>query len=698
MTPRFKSVLFQSAVCIGPLLVLLGLATTSIWAQVVPARAVELCVIAAITGIVALLVSKFTKQSASSALLFIATILLLCHIGLEAFVAAVAFAGAAVGLGSIFTSDLGSRRPAVALLVGTMLISGVVSWLLPFPVHTPIIYAIALGAIWVFRFRHIYESAARSMVAWKCAVRRTPLASFCFVLVLLLASSSLWIPTIQYDDMAHHIGLLYQLQEHSYNRMDVASHAWELTPWSSDVIQAIVGLLGGGEARGAVNAIWLLLTLYFLSDIGRTLGLPAQLRWLVMVAFLSQPLILPILGSMQTESAITAVTAGLISTLLHIKRQHNYHHALTPVILLCAALLALKATQILLVGPIVIWALWGRNLNIEAKNLVKALPFVALIMGSSYFYATLITRNPILPVFNNIFHSPYFPFARFDDPRWHDGVNFWSIWRITFHSSRFMEVTDGAAGFLPLGLIGGIALGFFDRKARAPLLCLGFAMLGTFASIQYLRYVFPFFSVCIPLAVVGYFNLFKDRRSIIIAISPLILINFIFYPASLYIYKEPVIWDTFRLKRSVSSIQEEFAPESVVASYFRIQNNPERSIILAGGEPYNAPFAGKAISPSPYDPTFSRTAADANQDSSGDLWRRVFDVTGVSYVLTSPDSTSAIKQALESMHAYPVFQVGRTITWKLPYDGSVRSALINQRDFAKRMLWPKWLISLKNND
>lgn len=591
-----------------------------------------------------------------------------------------------------FVSGMGYRRWALALVVGMLLISGVLGWLLPYPIHDQLVYGLLFGSIWVFRFQVIREAVRRLVAGWREAVRSEPRAAFFCATVLLLGSMALWVPTVQFDDLAGHLAIPFQLRELGYYRLDAASQVWAMTPWTPDVLQAIVGVLAGSDARGPVNGIWYALGAYFLWDICRSLELPRALRWLVAAAFASQPLVLALLGGMQVEIVLTALSAAVISVVLHTKRKGN-SLPLAPVILICAGLLAVKATQVLLVLPVAVWALWGRRIGRELMVFVKFLPIVLLITGSSYFYAALITGNPVLPIFNDIFRSPYYSIHRFNDAHWHAGLT-WSLpWQLTFDTDRYMESYDGSAGFLFLGLLGGCLLALNTRRAAPAIVVIGISMLGTLYSIQYLRYVFPALTLIIPLSVAGCYFFLRRQRELVLVLGVLIIANLGFYPNSFYRYQNSLFWDLFSFKQQAKRIDVEFAPEKEMARYLRYHGNGGGVLLAEPGRPYMTAFSGKAISPIWYDPTMLDAVNKANEDTRGELWVRLINYAGIGYVISkgAPES-QALSAAFKTLGAVPVLQITDVTLWAVQSGAvTVRPTLANTRDYARQQLWPGWL-------
>ncbi|MGT2491533.1 hypothetical protein ACU4GD_15850 [Cupriavidus basilensis] len=223
----------------------------------------------------------------------------------------------------------------------------------------------------------------------------------------------MWLPTVQYDDLVLHLSLTDQLRQLGYYRMDAATQVWAMTPWVADVVQAMVAVVARSRKRvvRSMQSGWFC-PAYFLWDIGRSFGLSSRLRWLSVAAFASQPLILPLLGSMQAESSLTATTAACVAAVLHIKTGTSRNRSVAAD---CASVCGVDGVQGntdtpgRAVGDL---DALGRQVGRDLVVVAKLFPVVLLIAGSSIITASLITGNPVLPVFNDVFRSPYFDLAR----------------------------------------------------------------------------------------------------------------------------------------------------------------------------------------------------------------------------------------------------------------------------------------------
>ena len=89
------------------------------------------------------------------------------------------------------------------------------------------------------------------------------------------------------------------------------------------------------------------------------------------------------------------------------------------------------------------------------------------LAASSYVYAWAIAGNPVLPLFNGVFQSPYFGAFNLADARWHAGFDALLGWRMTFQTSRYREAWNGGMGFVLVALGGAALVAVWRQPSRA---------------------------------------------------------------------------------------------------------------------------------------------------------------------------------------------------------------------------------------
>ena len=145
-------------------------------------------------------------------------------------------------------------------------------------------WADALAAVWLGRGA-LRLQAAQCTAAWRDAVAARPRAAGWAVVALGLGSAAAWLPTMQYDDLAYHLGLPWQLLVNGRYALDPTHQVWALAPWAGDVLQAVAQVVSGAEARSAVNLGWLLATAAGLWQVGALVGVQPWARWATLALY-----------------------------------------------------------------------------------------------------------------------------------------------------------------------------------------------------------------------------------------------------------------------------------------------------------------------------------------------------------------------------------------------------------------------------
>ncbi|MCL2309041.1 MAG: hypothetical protein FWC42_02025 [Proteobacteria bacterium] len=620
----------------------------------------------------------------------------LLHLGLTMVLTAGLLSAAAVGLGSFLTKGTGRCRWALSWLIGLLMIGGTLGWLLPWPVHYRSIYLVILIAIVLCRFRVLLRAWRDTWAAWQLATRRAPYMASAALSVTGLASIMLWLPTLQFDDAVYHLGLPTQLLNSHYYRFDVSSQIWALAPWLGDTLQAVVMVITGADGRGAMNGVWLVLLLYFVWALARALDLDHRERWLAVMLVASQPGLFALLGGMQMELPLAVYLTAAVVLVLREKQKaqcvNTIPSGLIPLMLVTAGLLAFKASPVVWAVPLAIWALWGRHLRHDLKALGAGILLCVVCVGSSYAYAWGLTGNPVLPLFNDIFQSPYAPPFRLTDARWFDGIHLTLPWDLVFKTDRFIEAYPGAIGFgtLVLAAGGGMAM-VASTAARTLLAFFLVAFFAMFLNIQYVRYVFPVLTLLIPLAIVGYTTfLSQGKKEVVIAgLVMLVALNLAFYSNSWYGYRSDMLWAVFTLRKSEEKIYQEFLPEQFFVGYLRAHGGEDVSVLLVDPErPYGGLFAGHAMTWSFYDFELAPMIKAATEDSSGSTWAQVLKAQGLTHVLLPEKGANpALIEGLTQLSATPIYRAYGIALWSLPAEQQTLPLLFARRDEAQRRLW-----------
>lgn len=586
--------------------------------------------------------------------------------GAASFAAVVLLSLAGIALGSLFIPADCSARGALSILAGLALIGGVTGWLLPFPVHGRVTYSVALLAMILMRWRVVSEVLRPIPQAWRVAVATAPVGMWLAVTVAGIATTCAWMPTVHFDDLAGHLALPSQLASLCYYKMDAASQVWAVTAWGADVLQGVTWLVAGHESRGMLDAFWLLTCLVLIWHLCEALDLPPWLRCLAVALYASLPLTAGALTGMQTEGPTAALVAGI--ALLVQRSPEPDRRRLLAFALLFGLLLVLKVSNLMVAGPLGLWLLCRWRAHLPWRVLPVALLLVLLVAGSSYTYGWIMTGNPVLPVFNAVFRSPYYAPINFHDDHWNAGFHWDIVWNLVFHTSRYIEGGDGTAGFILIALGGSLLAALSDRRARPlALVALG-AFLLPLTQIQYLRYAHQALVLMIPAMLCGLPLITEGSRRLSWVAGVLVVLivtNLVFVSTGDWQLRSGELRQF--LTESRQDFMERYAPVDRVIEVVNQHYGPHaRVLIAAANAPYAAGFAGKANVIDWYDGELEAKALQADRDSSGGAWGRLFDETGANLLLVqSGHVPAALASALVAARAGLVLQSGDLQLWEV---------------------------------
>jgi hypothetical protein len=650
-------------------------------------NALILLLLLAATGIIRTLTPLRFVDAMPLVMLLVA----LRYLGAIPILAVLLILGAAIVIGNFFNLGLGKLGRASSSICGIAMLTAATGWLLPFPIHFFLVYLLVLGAIAIAGRRSLLHTFGCFAHQWRQATRSAPLTAAFAITAVALCAIALLPPTIQFDDLALHLLLPEQLVTIGHDKMDVASQAWATAPWASDVLQGYVAVLSGRESRGAANGLWLVLTLLMLWNLGAEVGLKASLRWFAISLYATLPLVTAVYGGMQAETAITATALTLVTLTARMVRARN-GRALPAFMVVSGLLMALKPTQALLVVPLALVVLVHIGPRNFLTGAIPRLPIALLICGSSYFYAWYITGNPIFPLFNGVFRSPFASPTNLDDPRWHQGLSWDSLWQLTFHTQNYLESFSGAFGFTLLALVGCVLLGLLLPRIRYLILGLLCNLVSAFAAIQYARYILPAIVPLIPLALLAWQHI-KLQRVGELVLAGVAILNSAFIPNSSYMLTNGLYWTLLgNINRSPAEtsalIERKYAVENLVAQHLSLAFPQGYSLYLAyPARPFTAPFQGQALAPSVYDPGLQLAATKADEDPTGNAWLGLFERTGMTHVLTFGPVKGALGASLRHADAINELTVGNATLWRLCGSDCalVSPHLLDRRDLSKQL-------------
>ena len=648
---------------LGPVAVLIGLASPHLWEQWSPTRLTDLLLLALPVWGLAWLLGRVRRSPQANWLLVLWAVVLLVLAGPLPTLMTAVLVLAAIALGGMLLP----RGPAALQgVLGILLLAGIAGWLLTLPVHYNWSYLVLCVGLVLVRRRELIDTLRGARNEWKEAVTASPrLAAFC-VLVIGLAAASCWLPTMQEDDLAYHLRLAWQLQQQAFYTPSPEHQVWALAPWTSDVVHAIAQLMSGSEARGPVNMFWLLALASGLWRLCAHLGAPVPARWLAAAVAISQPMTTALASGMQTELPTAAALVWLFAMVAG-PRDGSFRFWLALAVL-AGGLMSIKTTSAVMAFIPLLWALfrhpWPSLPRIGAVLLVGL-----LIAGSSYLHAFLLTGNPVLPLFNAWFKSPYFAPVNFLDDRWYTGFGPSLFWDMSFHTHLHDGANDGGGSFLLVALVGPWLLALLHRPTRIAALAATCVLVLPLIPLQYMRYAYPGLAVLSAVLVSAAFSV-DARRAAWIAIG-LCVLHLGFQANAYWTLRYGAIKQAVKAAGRDEPLYKRYAPERIFAKQIRKAGGPSGNVLLLDpGYGFFAEFGTQGRNVSWYSPSLLAAANEAEKDPTGQAWIALIQRENVHDVILRNNSvTPAQREALRAAGATQRGIIKESEWWTLPEAG-----------------------------
>lgn len=661
----------------------IGIAATGLWRQWPAQRCVEALLLAGLVALPARSLGRWRGWPCAGALAMVWLLLLAAMGGVLPLLAVALLAAAALALGA----SVAPARPMLALACGLAMLAGVAGWTLPLPVHAWWTWGPLLALVVAAR-RTVVRTQLRDIAsACRAAVQANPRIAAATVMLLGLASTATWTPTLQYDDLAYHLGLPWHLVLHARYAPDPAQQVWSYAPWAGDVLQAIAQVLAHAEARGALNALWLLVTGAALWRIGASLALRPAFRWATLALYATLPLTAGLLAGMQTETAAAAATAWLAALVLErgadagagastgtgTSAGADGTRRLFAGALLFGLLCGLKPLHPVAALPLLGWAAWRhRQAPWRPGRLAGAALVVLLVGGSSYAYSWLATGNPVLPLLNDVFRSPLFGTAAFDDARWHAPLGLAAPWRLVFHTSAYLEGWDGGIGLLPVALAGAWLLALAGRDTRGLALCALLAFALPLLALHYARYTHPGLVLALPVLAHAVQRWLPARRGGALLAATCLAGGLAWQANANWVLHVGGPGRALLALGRDAPLFERYAPERTLAAAIRAQA-PDGGPVLLLSQPWLAEFAGRGRTVAWYAPRLRAAAAAADQDTTGAAWAALLRREHIAEVILSPAALPAARAAgLARAGAQRKLATGDAEWWRIPSSEDTR--------------------------
>lgn len=395
--------------------------------------------------------------------------------------------------------------------------------------------------------------ASRAREAWRktairCAGLSYPLVVLAVIVIGYTARFAFY-PTLNYDDNTTHLRMWTVLSAQHIFDFDVRSQIWLVAPFAVDLMHGVISLVAQDDARASMNLGLLVFLLYTIWKLTALINRRLNERLLVIILFATTPLLASLLTGLQTELMLAVLAT--VGTLLILDRREGLISARGAALLMIAALCAATKLPGAVLGVVLLAALLlerylRRGLKLAQIRstqwlmLAAVFAIASIVAFHSYAVAWLVTGNPLFPLYNGYFKSPYFGPYNFLDTRYVTGVSWKSYWDLYFNTSRHYESRNFVAGFqylllLPLAVVLLLISGHQRRAVRILLPMLGFGLV-MFAAVQYWRYLFPVLPLASVLIGALFYGRYKgtfephSRRAVAITVLVFAGINMFFFP------------------------------------------------------------------------------------------------------------------------------------------------------------------------
>ncbi len=449
------------------------------------------------------------------------------------------------------------------------------------------------------------NSALSPVAYWKLAGLLTFIGFFsCYSFMMSITS----------DDNSYHLAMWSQLQFHHQYLFDVKTQIWYAAPFTLDMIHGVLSVVANEDARGALNIFLLIALLATTTATARQLFTNLNIRLLSLAFLASTPMLYNLLLGLQTE--LMLATLAITGVCIGISQQASFIQRSLGVILVSCLLVAIKLPTATLAAALCVcllvseWNNFHQIANFSRTKLIALL--AALFIGLAvalhpYVTSYMVTGNPVFPLYNAVFKSPFYNPVNFKDNNFTHGASLQAWWGMFFNSSRYLESKNFITGFhyflLPLA---GIFCLYKKNRFQVllylalPVLVFGGLM---FYMVQYVRYLFPVMPIACLLAAGVFYAPATTNNGVarhakntiaVLTFITLVSLNFYFMPGVSWIF------DQNPLKNYTPSAKLETAKdynaEHVINRYLN-EKYPGENVLFDAGRCNGASLLGKPFYP-----------------------------------------------------------------------------------------------------
>jgi len=458
-----------------------------------------------------LLMVPWTFATLVAALVLILTAV---SVGLQPLLAAGFFLISSSALGSrlLGRSLIARQRESDSLTVkvcATLLGAGVYVFLMTLtarlPVNYPAVWGVLLAIPVVLDLRGVWSR----LTYWTYRLRSLELRSgweraACALLVFLLLAH--WLvalkPETSADGLSMHLAVCTDIAAHHKITYQPSLFLWAVMPMGGDWAYSILYLLGGEYAPKIFNFAMLLAVVTLLYTTSRRWVSPAA-SFLLAASFAATPVVQFVTGSLFVENFLVAMVFGLIAAIWRFG-ETGERRLLYLATALGGAAVTTKYGALVFLGlalPFLIREIVRHWKSLGPRPLaVCAFSLLVLLTTAlpTYAIAYRMTGNPIFPFLNSKIHSPLLdPAVELVDVRFRIPTDWYSLYSLTFHTSRSYEGQEGTFGFQYLIVVPLVLLGLLVVKSRparsAGVLALGagFIIMKATPNVRYLYTTMP---------------------------------------------------------------------------------------------------------------------------------------------------------------------------------------------------------------
>lgn len=591
-------------------------------------------------------------------------------VGIGPFAACALFCVSAVAVGGLVLRDAGSLALCFCLGEGLL---GFAACLLG---HTwlcyPITFLVLLVAPILWQRRWLLASARVHFA------ESAPLAAHLLVYALGIQFLLALKPEVGTDSLAMHLALPAYVAIHHHWPADVHEFLWAVMPQTVDWCYTLAYSLGSEYAARLLNFTNLVAALGLLYSLtARHTSRASALA--VCGLFATGPLVQVVTGSLFIENTLAAILAACVAA-LWLYRESGDPRLWAAACLLLGLALSSKAGALSFLPGVAALAVYALRKHPLRWPVCAAWAAAGLALGF-YFYALawIKTGNPFFPGANEIFHSTLIPAERIAQ-QFRQPLTWRTPADLTFHSARYLEGTDGSAGFQYFLLLPAAFAVLIRRRPWSLVWITALALsaaLFAYLQIAYLRYLYaPLLLLMAPMAL--WLDAQPRLASAMLALAA--AANLLFQASSGW-YHRDFVWNQLFNPEGAAEYLEASAPARIIIEVLN-RIAPGRPALFCQYD-HIAGFRGPAYSTNWH--MYLRHDGLLDLVDVVDLLRWV-DQRGIRY-LAAPcpedlDTWPRVLPAFFADFAEPVFRPGRWVLYQVKPEFSGAVGLERARTLA----------------